>query len=167
MDYIHNKERELEQDIKKMSIDDLLYLDMNPNYYVYNKLKPQIEQIQNQYKQVRQKQENLQYINKKKQNENMKETLRLKNEIEQLNSHINELLIEKNKCNTKFSKNDFLALLDNELKKIDNPESCFSKLKDKNINSKEFQKEFTNLGKGQNYYYYKLIYDRIKNDENL
>ena len=30
----------------------------------------------------------------------------------------------------------------------------------------QFEKEYAELGKGKNYYYYKLIYDRIKEDNN-
>ena len=164
MNYLQEKENEIVREINKMSMEELLYLDLNPNFFVYNKLKKQIEEIQAQNKQVQMKQEKYQNIANSIANEDMKETLMLKDQIEKLYLHINKLLAEKEKLNYKIPKNEFLSLLENELKKYDNPDMCFLRLKDKIIDLEEFEKQFAELGKGNNYYYYKLIYKRIKND---
>ena len=164
MNYIKEKEKEIEREINKMSIDELLYLKLNPNSYVYNKLKPQIEQIQAKNKEVLLKKEKLQQINKNIENKNISETDKLKEQIDKLYLNINNLLMQKENLNSKIPKNEFIRLLDNEIKKFDNPEACFSRLKSGKTDSKKFEKEFGNLGREKNYYYYKLIYDRIKND---
>ena len=164
MNDYQEKEQEIINEINKMTIEELIYLNYNPNYFIYNKLKPQIEEIQNKNKQIQLKQEKLQNMKEKIENENISETIKLKEQIETLNYKIDKLIKERDNLNYKIPKNEFLYLLENELKKYDNPESCFAKLKQRIIDSDEFERQFTNFGKGKNYYYYKLIYDRIKND---
>ena len=164
MNYYQEKEQEILNEINKMTIEELIYLNYNPNYFIYNKLKPQIEEIQNKNKQIQLKQEKLQNMKEKLENENINETIKLKEQIEMLNYKIDKLIKERDNLNCKIPKNEFLSLLENELKKYENPESCFAKLKQGIIDSDEFERQFTKLGKEKNYYYYKLIYDRIKND---
>ena len=164
MNYALKKEKEIEKEINSMSLEELLYLDLNPNYFVYNHLKPQIEQIKDRQKQIQMKQEELQNRTNYLAREELKETHMLREQIEKLYFHIDKLLAERENLNYKIPKDEFLNLLDNELKEINNPDICFSKLKEKKINFQEFEKQFAQLGKNQNYYYYKLIYERIKND---
>ena len=156
---------EIENEINNMSIEELLYLKLNPNYFVYNKLKPQIDQIKKQKQRVQSKQEELENVQTVKINEDIKDTVKLKEQIDKLSSNINKLLKEKDILSSKMPKNEFLNELDNEMKKMDNPEACFSRLKDKKIDLEQFEKEFAELGKGKKFYYYKLIYDRIKDDK--
>ena len=160
MDYI----KEIENEINKMSIEELLFLKLNPNYYVYNKLKPQIEQIKKKKQRVQSKLEELENVQAIKENEDMRETTILKDKIEKLNYNIKNLLEEKDKLSKKIPKNEFLNALNYEIKVFNNPDSCFARFKDKKINFEQFEKEYAELGKGKNYYYYKLIYDRIKED---
>ena len=164
MNYAQKKEKEIEKEINRMSLEELLYLNLNPNYFVYNHLKPQIEQIKDQHQKIQKKQEQLQNMVNNAKNEDLKETHILKEQIEKLYMRINKLLAEKENLNYKIPKNEFLLLLDNELKLLNNPDICFSKLKEGKIDLQEFEKQFAQLGKGENYYYYKLIYERIKND---
>ena len=164
MNYAQEKENEIKNEINKMSIEELIYLNLNPSYFVYNKLKPQIEEIQAKHKTIQLKQQKLQNIKENKANEDMKQTIILKEQIENLDLQINQLIKERDNLNYKIPKNEFLPLFENELKQIKNPENCFLRLKNGIIDSDQFEKEFSELGKGKNYYYYKLIYDRIKND---
>ena len=164
MNYVEQKENIIKKEINKMSFEELIYLNMNQNYFVYNKLKPEIEEIKAKNNKIQLKQQKLQNIEENFTNENIKQTIALKEQIEALDKNINKLLAERDKLTYKIPKNEFLNLLDNELKKFKNPENCFNRLKEGIIDSEEFEKEFISLGKGKHYYYYKLIYDRIKND---
>ena len=164
MDFIEEKKNEIKNEINKMSLEELLYLQLNPNYFIYNKMKPQIEQIKKQNNQVQSKQKKLDDIYHKQANEDMNDTNILKNHIEQINTNIKRLIMKRDNIKNNIPKDEFLNLLNDELKKMDNPDACFSRLKEKKIDAKQFQKEFAELGKQKNYYYYKLIYDRIKND---
>ena len=38
-------EKEIEDEINKMSLDELLYLELNQNQFIYSKLSSQIENI--------------------------------------------------------------------------------------------------------------------------
>ena len=164
MNYLEQKENIIKKEINKMSFEELIYLNMNTNYFVYNKLKPEIEEIKAKNEQIQLKQQKLQNIQENITNKHIQETIALKEQIDVLDKNINILLAERDKLNYKIPKNEFLNLLDIELKKFENPENCFNRLKEGIIDSEEFEKQFTILGKGKNYYYYKLIYDRIKND---
>ncbi len=164
MNDVEQKENTLRNEINKMSFEELIYLNMNPNYFVYNKLKPLIDEIKAKNEQIQLKQKNLQNIEENKNYENIKETFAIKEQIDSLNVNINKLIEERDKLQYKTTKNEFLQLLDNELKNFENPEKCFTKLRDGKINPEEFEKQFSLFGKGKNYYYYKLIYDRINND---
>ena len=164
MDFIEEKKKEIKNEINKMSLEELLYLQLNPNYYIFNKMKPQIEQIKQQNNQVQSKQKKLDDIYHKQANEDMNDTNILKSHIEQINTNIKKLIMKRGNIKNNIPKDEFLNLLNDELKKMDNPDACFARLKDKKIDAKQFQKEFAELGKQKKYYYYKLIYDRIKND---
>ena len=163
MDYIQEKENEIKNEINNMSIQELIYLNLNPNYFVYNKLKPQIKAIHDQNRQVQIKLEQLRDRKDNISNKDMKKALIFKEQIENINSHIDQLSKEKNKLIFKISKDEFISLLEKELKKFESPESCYRRFK-KGKNLEEFEKEFKVLGKEKNYYYYKLILERIKND---
>ena len=45
-------EKEIEDEINKMSLDELLYLELNPNQFIYSKLSSQIENIRKLEKEV-------------------------------------------------------------------------------------------------------------------
>ena len=164
MNYVEQKENTLRNEINKMSFEELIYLNMNPNFFVYNKLKPLIDEIKDKNKQIQLKQQKLQNIEENINNENIKEIFAIKEKIDALDVNVNKLIEERDRLQNKIPKNEFLQLLDTELKNFENPEKCFTKLREGKINPEEFEKQFSLLGKGKNYYYYKLIYDRINND---
>ena len=161
MENIKEKEKllknEIENEINKMSLEELLYLELNQNFYIYSKLNPQIEKMKKLGNEINTIEEefNLLKIQKSDFDNDLKE------QFEDNVANINKLMEEKKKLDIKVSKTEFINLLNNELKKFENPESCFNRLKDGTINYNEFKKQFAELGKGKNYYYYKLIYDKI------
>ena len=154
MDYIQKKENDIDEEINKMSFDELIYLYLNPHSFVYNKLKPLIEHLKEKNNNIQSKYENLEKDKNSEVNMELKDSLVF---------NIKQLLNEKKKLQSK-SKEEVRVLLKKEIEKYDNPENCFKRLKDKKINFKQFEEQFTKLGKDQNYYYYKLMYEIIKDD---
>ena len=49
---------EIESEIDKMSMEELLYLEFNQNYYIYSKLKPQIEKMKQLGNEIKTMEEN-------------------------------------------------------------------------------------------------------------
>ena len=148
---------EIENEINKMSLEELLYLELNPNFYIYSKLTPQIEHLKKFGNEVNTMQEG--FYSMKFQKTDFDSNL--KEQFEKNYTNVNKLIDERKNLETKVPKNEFIKLLDNEIKNFDNPEKCFNRLKDGKIDYNEFKKQFAELGKGKNYYYYKLIYDKI------
>ena len=159
MNFQGSLRNEIEYEINKMSLEELLYLELNPNLYIYSKLSPQIEKLKQLGNEINTMQEefNLLKFQKTDFDGNLKEQFQKNYEA------VNKLIEERKKLENKFSKNEFIDLLNNELKNFDNPDSCFNRFKDKKINYEEFKKHFSELGKEKNYYYYKLMYDKISN----
>ena len=159
----NNKEKEnslkneIEYEINKMSLEELIYLELNSNMYIYKKLSPKIEQLKKLGNEINSMEEefNLLKFQKNDFDNNLKE------QIENNSTLINNLLEEKKILDSKVTKNEFIKLLNDELKKFDNPESCFNRFKDGIIDYNEFKKQYLKLGKDKNYYYYKLISDVI------
>ena len=151
-------EKEIEEEIDKMSMDELLYLELNPNQYIYSKLKSQIENIKTLEKEVNSMKDEFSLMKFQKLNVDDK----LKEQYEKNYKTVNKLFDEKNKLENKLTKNEFINKFNDELKNFNNPDECLNKWKDGKINYNEFKKQFSELGKGKNYYYYKLIYDKIK-----
>ena len=150
-------EMEIENEINKMSLEELLYLELNPNQYIYNKLLPQIENIkklENQLKTMKDEFNLLKFH--KSDNDNRLKELYTKNY-----SDITILLEKRKKLESKIPKNEFIKLLNAEIKNFDNPEACYNSFKEGIIDYDEFKKRFSKLGIGKNYYYYKLLYDKI------
>ena len=155
MNFQGSLRNEIEYEINKMSLEELLYLELNPNLYIYSKLSPQIEKLKQLGNEINTMQEefNLLKFQKTDFDGNLKE------QFEKNYEAVNKLIEERKKLENKFSKNEFIDLLNNELKNFDNPDSCFNRFKDKKINYEEFKKQFSELGKEKNYYYYKLMYN--------
>ena len=159
----NNKEKEnslkneIEYEINKMSLEELIYLELNSSMYIYKKLSPKIEQLKKLGNEINSMEEefNLLKFQKNDFDNNLKE------QIENNSTLINNLLEEKKILDSKVSKNEFIKLLNDELKKFDNPESCFNRFKDGIIDYNEFKRQYLKLGKDKNYYYYKLISDVI------
>jgi len=159
----NNKEKEkllkdeIEYEINKMSLEELTFLELNPNLYIYKKLGPKIEQIKKLGNEIKSMEEEFSLLKFQKNDFDNN----LKDQIENNSAIIKSLLEEKKKLDSKVSKSEFIKLLNDELKKLDNPDSCFNRFKDGIIGYNEFKKQFFNLGKDKNYYYYKLISDVI------
>ena len=159
----NNKEKEnslkneIEYEISKMSLEELIYLELNSNMYIYKKLSPKIEQLKKLGNEINSMEEefNLLKFQKNDFDNNIKE------QIENNSTLINKLLEEKKILDSKVTKNEFIKLLNDELKNFDNPESCFNRFKDGIIDYNEFKRQYLKLGKDKNYYYYKLISDII------
>ena len=151
MDEIKKKEKDLDEELNNMTFDELIYLYLNPHSFVYNKLRPLIDHVKEKNNKIQSKYENLE------KQKNLEVSLETK---DSLIFNIRQLLNEKKKLKSK-SKEEVGELLKKELEKYDNPENCFKRLKDKKINFKQFEEQFTGLGKDKNYYYYKLLYDKI------
>ena len=130
---------------------------MNPNLFIYNKLKPQIENLKQLGNELKLMEEDLNSI----KNKNIEDSKELQQQFLNYNNDINRLIKEKNMLEHNESKSEFINLLDKEIKNFDSPDECYNRFKDGKINYNEFQKQFSELGKGKNYYYYKLIYDKI------
>ena len=150
-------EKEIEDEINKMSLDELLYLELNPNQFIYSKLSSQIENIKKLEKEVNSMKDEFSLMKFQKLDVDDK----LKEQYENSYKKINKLLEEKNKLEYKLTKKEFINQFSSELKKFNNPDECLYKWKGGKINYNEFKKQFSELGKGKNYYYYKLIYDKI------
>ena len=159
----NNKEKEkllkdeIEYEINKMSLEELTFLELNPNLYIYKKLGPKIEQIKKLGNEIKSMEEEFSLLKFQKNDFDNN----LKEQIENNSAIIKSLLEEKKNLDSKVSKSEFIKLLNDELKKLDNPDSCFKRFKDGIIDYNEFKKQFFNLGKDKNYYYYKLISDVI------
>ena len=149
-------EKEIQDEIDKMSLDELLYLELNPNQFIYSKLSSQIENIKKLEKEVNSMKDEFSLMKFQKLDVDDK----LKEQYENNNKTINKLLEEKNKLEYKLTKKEFIDQFRAELKK-NHPDEYLNKWKDGKINYNEFKKQFSELGKGKNYYYYKLIYDKI------
>ena len=149
-------EKEIEDEINKMSLDELLYLELNPNQFIYSKLNSQIENIRKLEKEVNSMKDEFSLMKFQKLDVDDK----LKEQYENNYKTINKLLEEKNKLEYKLTKKEFIDQFRAELKK-NHPDEYLNKWKDGKINYNEFKKQFSELGKGKNYYYYKLIYDKI------
>ena len=149
-------EKEIQDEIDKMSLDELLYLELNPNQFIYSKLSSQIENIKKLEKEVNSMKDEFSLMKFQKLDVDDK----LKEQYENNYKTINKLLEEKNKLEYKLTKKEFIDQFRAELKK-NHPDEYLNKWKDGKINYNEFKKQFSELGKGKNYYYYKLIYDKI------
>ena len=84
-------------------------------------------------------------------------------EIEQTKDRINNLLLKKRQLNKQPTKEEFIRELDNEIKnKFTTPDSLFRDFLSKKISQKEFGDKLKQLGTGKNYYYYKILSDKLK-----
>ena len=150
-------ENEIENEINKMSLEELQYLELNPNHYIYSKLNSQIENIKKLEIDVNSMRDEFASMKYQKLDVDDK----LKEQYENNYKYVNNLLEERRKLDYKLTKNEFINLLNIELKKFNNPDGLFNQMKDGKINYDEFKKQFSELGNGKNYYFYKLISDKI------
>ena len=133
---------------------------MNPNFYLYSKLSQKINNLKKLEEEINLIQEDLNSI----KNKNIEDRSILQKQFENYYSNFTRLMDQKNNLECKESKNEFIKLLENDIKNFDNPDECFNRFKVGKINYDEFKKQFSELGKGKNYHYYKLIHDKINQE---
>ena len=148
---------EIESEIDKMSPEELLYLEFNQNFYIYSKLRPQIENIKKLGNEIKTMEEQFNLLKFQKSDFDND----LKEKFENNVSNINNLIEQKKKLDFKISKTEFINLLNEEMKYFDNPAACFNRLTKGITNYEQFKEQFLELVKEKNYYYYKLIMDKI------
>ena len=148
---------EIESEIDKMSPEELLYLEFNQNFYIYSKLRPQIENIKKIGNEIKTMEEQFNLLKFQKSDFDND----LKEKFENNVSNINNLIEQKKKLDFKISKTEFINLLNEEMKYFDNPAACFNRLTKGITNYEQFKEQFLELVKEKNYYYYKLIMDKI------
>ena len=87
----------------------------------------------------------------------------LKSEIEQCQGRIKNLINQKNQLLQKPTKEAFINELDGEIKKnFKTPDNCFREFLARKISQNEFFDFMKKCGTGKDYYYYKILSDRLK-----
>ena len=157
---------EINRDIDKMSLEELLYLRMSPQTYLNKKFESEIKESEQLINEIEKNSQNARRNEDEINSQNaaiMNECNQLKMEIEQTKDRINKLIIQKNQINKQPTKNEFITMLDKEIKaKFKTPDSYFRDFSAKKISRDEFEDAMKNLGTGKNYYYYKILLDKLK-----
>ena len=156
----------INKEIDKMSLEELLFLRLSPQTYISKKFENEIQQSENLIKDIEKNSQNAQKNEQeiKAQNEAiLNECNQLKMEIEQTKDRINKLILQKNQMNKQPTKVEFISMLDKEIKnQFKTPDFYFREFSAKKISQNEFEEAMKNLGTGKNYYYYKVLSDKLK-----
>ena len=157
---------EINREIEKMSLEELLYLRMSPQTYINKKFENELKESENLIKEIEKNGQNAKKNEEeiKRQNDSLlRECDQLKMEIEQSKDRINKLIIQKNQINKQPTKNEFIAMLEKEIKNnFKTPDYYFREFCNKKISQNEFEDAMKNLATGKNYYYYKILLDKLK-----
>ena len=157
---------EMEKEIDKMSLEELLYVRMAPQNFINKKFQKKIDEsnkligeIETNCRNVKKKEEMV-----KNQNASLlKESQDLRKEIEQTKTRINDLLNKKSNLSKQPTKEEFIKQLDSEIKnKLKTPDYYFKEFLNKKIPESDLLEEIKKLGTGKNYYYYKILSDKLK-----
>ena len=156
----------INKEIDKMSLEELLFLRMSPQTYISKKFENEINESERLIKEIEKNSQNAkkneQEINAQN-NAILNECNQLKMEIEQTKDRINKLIIQKNQINKQPTKNEFISMLDKEIKtQFKTPDFYFREFSSKKITQNDFEDAMKNLGTGKNYYYYKILLDKLK-----
>ena len=157
---------EMENEVDNMTEEEMLYVRMSPQDFIMKKFNNQI----NHSKQLIEDIESNSEVVKKNENEIKQQNLnflnecnRIKLEIEQTKQRINKLMLEKQDFNKRPEKNEFISSLDNELKtKFKTPDNCFRDFLANKMSLDEFTDKMKEMGTGKNYYYYKVLSEKLK-----
>ena len=157
---------EIEKEIDKMDLNELLYVRMAPQIYINKKYEKELKDSENLIKDIEINnnsiKRNEQVINNQKALI-VNECNKLKMEIEQSKDRINKLILQKNQLNKQPTKATFINELDNEIKKsFKSPDVYFREFLSKKISQSEFLENLRKCGMGKNYYYYKVLSDKLK-----
>ena len=98
---------EIESEIDKMSPEELLYLEFNQNFYIYSKLRPQIENIKKLGNEIKTMEEQFNLLKFQKSDFDND----LKEKFENNVSNINNLIEQKKKLDFKISKTEFILII--------------------------------------------------------
>ena len=157
---------EINREIDRMSLEELLYLRMSPQTYISKKFETEIKDSENLITEIETNNQNAKQNEEEINAQNatiLNECNQLKFEIEQTKDRINKLMIQKNQINKQPTKNEFIASLEREIKSnFKTPDSYFREFCSKKISQNEFEDAIKNLATGKNYYYYKILLDKLK-----
>ena len=160
------KLNEINQEIDQMSLEELLYLRMSPQTYISKKFEKEIKDSENLINEIEQNNQNAKKNEEEinaQNNSILNECNKLKMEIEQTKDRINKLMIQKNQINKQPTKNEFIVSLEREIKNnFKTPDSYFKEFCSKKISQSESEDAMKNLATGKNYYYYKILLDKLK-----
>ena len=157
---------EINREIDRMSLEELLYLRMSPQTYISKKFETEIKDSENLITEIETNNQNAKQNEEEINAQNaaiLNECNQLKFEIEQTKDRINKLMIQKNQINKQPTKNEFIVSLEREIKSnFKTPDSYFREFCSKKISQNEFEDAMKTLATGKNYYYYKIILDKLK-----
>ena len=160
------KLEEINKEIDKMSLEELLYLRMSPQTYINKKFEKEIAESEKLINEIEKNNQNAKRNEEEINSQNaqiLNECNQLKMEIEQTKDRINKLMLQKNQINKQPTKNEFISMLDQEIKNnFKTPDFYFREFSSKKISQNEFEDAMKNLGTGKNYYYYKILLDKLK-----
>ena len=139
---------------------------MSPQTYISKKFEREIKESENLITEIETNNQNARQNEEEINAQNasiLNECNQLKFEIEQTKDRINKLMIQKNQINRQPTKNEFIANLEKEIKiNFKTPDSYFREFCSKKISQNEFEDAMKNLATGKNYYYYKILLDKLK-----
>ena len=157
---------EINKEIEKMSLEELLYLRMSPQTYINKKFEKEIKESERLISEIEKNNQNAKRNEEEINAQNasiLNECNKLKMEIEQTKDRINKLMIQKNQINKQPTKNEFIAMLDKEIKNnFKTPDFYFKEFSAKKISQSEFEDAMKNLATEKNYYHYKILLDKLK-----
>ena len=160
------KLEEINKEIENMSLEELLYLRMSPQTYINKKFEKEIFESEQLINEIEKNNQNAKKNEDEINAQNaaiMNECNQLKMEIEQTKDRINKLIIQKNQVNKQPTKNEFITMLEKEIKNnFKTPDFYFREFSAKKISQNDFEDAMKNLGTGKNYYYYKILLDKLK-----
>ncbi len=157
---------EINKEIEKMSLEELLYLRMSPQTYINKKFEKEIKESERLISEIEKNNQNAKRNEEEINAQNasiLNECNQLKMEIEQTKDRINKLMIQKNQINKQPTKNEFIAMLEKEIKNnFKTPDFYFKEFSAKKISQSEFEDAMKNLATEKNYYHYKILLDKLK-----
>ena len=160
------KLEEINREIDRMSLEELLYLRMSPQTYISKKFEREIKDSENLITEIETNNQNAKQNEEEINAQNasiLNECNQLKMEIEQTKDRINKLMIQKNQINKQPTKKEFIDSLEREIRNnLKTPDSYFREFCSKKISQSEFEDAMKNLATGKNYYYYKILLDKLK-----
>ena len=160
------KLEEINREIDRMSLEELLYLRMSPQTYISKKFEREIKDSENLITEIETNNQNAKQNEEEINAQNasiLNECNQLKMEIEQTKDRINKLMNQKNQIIKQPTKDEFIAMLEKEIKNnFKTPDFYFREFCSKKISQNEFEDAMKNLATGKNYYYYKILLDKLK-----